>query len=109
MGLAIGFESVRSANSRLQTFDTAAANRLLEQLQDEAITFARQGSDAGQDPQVEERAYMRYVVQGWEIPVTLRTTLISPNDVAVLREDFVAAYTRFFGRPIDGLDIAVIS
>jgi len=104
-----GYESVRSANFRLNTFDIDAANRLLAQLQDEALTFARQGSDTGEDPQVEARAYMRYVGQGWEIPVTLRTTRFATDDVAGLRDDFIAAYTQFFGRPIDGLDIEVIS
>ena len=104
-----GYESVRSANFRLNTFDIDAANRLLAQLQDEALTFARQGSDTGSDPQVEARAYMRYVGQGWEIPVSLRTTRFGTDDVAGLRDDFIAAYTQFFGRPIDGLDIEVIS
>ena len=104
-----GYESVRSANYRLASFDAAGANALLAQLQEEAISFARQGSTAGEDPEVEARAYMRYVGQGWEIPVNLRTCHFDDGDVHALRDDFIAAYTRFFGRPIDGLDIEVIS
>lgn len=104
-----GYESVRSANFKLTSFDVALANGLLAQLQDEALTFARQGSEAGQAPEVEARAYMRYIGQGWEIPVSLRTTHFSDSDVEVLRDDFITAYTRFFGRPIDGLGIEIIS
>jgi N-methylhydantoinase A len=104
-----GYESVRSANFRLKAFDCEAVNRLLGQLEEEAVSFARQGTTAGEDPQVEARAYMRYVGQGWEIPVNLRTCQFDADQVTALREDFIAAYTRFFGRPIDGLDIEVIS
>ncbi len=104
-----GYESVRSANFKMALFDVALANSLLAQLQDEALTFARQGSEVGQAPEVEARAYMRYIGQGWEIPVSLRTTRFSDSDVDVLRDDFIAAYTRFFGRPIDGLGIEIIS
>lgn len=104
-----GYESVRSANYRLSRFDVDAANQLLSQLQDEAVSFARQGSDDGKAPDVQARAYMRYVGQGWEIPVDLRTLRFDTAAVTVLRDDFMAAYTQFFGRPIDGLDIEVIS
>ncbi len=103
-----GYESVRSANFRLTRFDFAAVNHLLAQLQDEAMTFALQG-DSRETPVVEAKVYMRYVGQGWEIPVMLRTTQFSDGDVTQLRDDFEAAYTRYFGRPIDGLDIEAIS
>jgi len=104
-----GYESVRSANFRLATFDVAAANRLLAQLCEESLTFARQGIAAGIEPEVEAKVYMRYVGQGWEIPVMLRSTQFDADAANVLRADFEAAYTRFFGRPIDGLDMEVIS
>ena len=103
-----GYESVRSANVRLTQFDCAAVNQLLAQLRDEAMTFARQG-DSSESPVVEAKVYMRYVGQGWEIPVMLHTTEFAEHDVAQLRADFEAAYTRYFGRPIDGLDIEAIS
>lgn len=103
-----GYESVRSANVRLTQFDCAAVNQLLAQLRDEAMTFARQG-DSSESPVVEAKVYMRYVGQGWEIPVMLHTTEFAEHDVAQLRTDFEAAYTRYFGRPIDGLDIEAIS
>jgi len=107
-----GYESVRSANFRLSRFDAAAATQLVAQLRDESLAFARQGIAAGVEPVVEAKVYMRYVGQGWEIPVLLPARLLGGFDsdaAASLRADFEAAYTRFFGRPIDGLDIEIIS
>jgi len=107
-----GYESVRSANFRLSNFDAAAATQLVAQLRDESLAFARQGIAAGVEPVVEAKVYMRYVGQGWEIPVMLPPGLLGGFDgdaSSILRADFEAAYTRFFGRPIDGLDIEVIS
>jgi len=107
-----GYESVRSANFRLSNFDVAAANDLIAQLRDESLAFARQGIAAGVEPEVEAKVYMRYVGQGWEIPVMLRSQLLGGFDQdasSLLRADFEAAYTRFFGRPVDGLDVEIIS
>jgi len=107
-----GYESVRSANFRLSSFDAAAATQLVAQLRDESLAFARQGIAAGVEPVVEAKVYMRYVGQGWEIPVMLPPRLLGGFDgdaSSILRADFEAAYTRFFGRPIDGLDIEIIS
>lgn len=104
-----GYESVRSANFRLGSFDAASATQLVSQLRDEAVTFARQGTEQGIEPEIEAKAYMRYVGQGWEIPVMLRGTDFGADSAATLRADFESAYSRFFGRPIDGLDIEIIS
>ena len=42
--------------------------------------------------------------QGWEIPVTLPDRRFASADSALLRDLFRENYTRFFGRPIDGLE-----
>ena len=104
-----GYESLRSANLRLSSFDIATAGRLLIELTNEAMAFVRQGG-SDEAPIVEARIYMRYVGQGWEIPVDLDgLDFSSPNDVDVLRERFLATYTRYFQRPIEGLDIETVS
>ncbi|MFA5521153.1 MAG: hydantoinase/oxoprolinase family protein [Castellaniella sp.] len=104
-----GYESLRSANLRLSHFDIATARRLLAELTDEAMIFVRQGG-SDEAPIVEARIYMRYVGQGWEIPVDLNGLDFSAsNDVEVLRARFLATYTRYFQRPIDGLDIETVS
>lgn len=104
-----GFEAARSAYTRLADFDAAAVNRLIETLTDQAVSFARQGLGVAQ-PLLELTAYMRYVGQGWEIPVDIEShRRFDGNDGANLKDRFEAAYRRFFGRPIDGLDAEVVS
>jgi N-methylhydantoinase A len=58
---------------------------------------------------VEIKAFMRYVGQGWEIPVTLPHRRFNGEDRTTFAESFTRAYTQFFGRPIDGLDIEIVS
>jgi N-methylhydantoinase A len=116
VGSAIGFlrapfsfEAARSGYQRLSRFDAGAVNRLVRGLTEEAIAFARQGTSEGA-PLTERVAYMRYVGQGWEIPVAIpEHGEYQPEDAALFKDLFVQAYTRFFGRPIDRLDIEIVS
>jgi N-methylhydantoinase A len=54
-------------------------------------------------------AYMRYVGQGHEIPVPLPVRTLLPEDVAAIRADYDAAYTRFYDRPVPGSDVEIMS
>lgn len=103
-----GFEAARSGYMRLSKFDAETVNRLTHNLAEEAIAFARRGMDEG-EPVVERTAYMRYVGQGWEIPVAMPERPYTADDAALFRERFEQAYTRFFGRPIDRLDVEIVS
>ena len=103
-----GFESVRSALVRLDDFDAQGLNAILAEMREEALGFVRQGGDIG-TPDIECTAYMRYVGQGWEIPVTIGQETFAPGDEARVKEAFERAYTRFFGRPVEGLPIEVVS
>lgn len=103
-----GFEAVRSALTRLDAFDVDAVNTILADMRDEALHFVRQGGDVG-TPNIECTAYMRYVGQGWEIPVTIEAERFAPGDEAQIVAAFEAAYTRFFGRPVEGLAIEIVS
>ncbi|MEK6346897.1 MAG: hydantoinase/oxoprolinase family protein [Burkholderia sp.] len=103
-----GYESVRSANVRFADFDAAVLTEHVRQLADEALRFARQGA-ADAEPSVDVKAFMRYVGQGWEIPVALPYRAFAEADREAFAQRFTDAYTRFFGRPIDGLDIEIVS
>jgi N-methylhydantoinase A len=103
-----GFEAVRSALVRLDDFDAQGLNAILAEMREEALGFVRQGGDIG-TPDIECTAYMRYVGQGWEIPVTIGQDSFVPGDEARVKEAFERAYTRFFGRPVEGLPIEVVS
>ncbi|AXF23203.1 methylhydantoinase [Burkholderia pyrrocinia] len=103
-----GYESVRSVSMRFNDFDANVLNEIVEQLGTEADHFARQGS-GDVEPVVEVKAFMRYVGQGWEIPIAIPYRRFGAEDRAAFSELFTKAYTQFFGRPIDGLDIEIVS
>lgn len=97
-----GYEALASNMIGLSTFDAAAFNALLAGLKATAEGFVRAGSDGR--VLRETTAFMRYRGQGWEIPVPLPDRSLTAEDAAKLKADFRAAYARFFGRAIDGLD-----
>jgi N-methylhydantoinase A len=103
-----GYESVRSASMRFANFDADALNEIVDHLREEALHFARQGSGEA-EPVVEIKTFMRYVGQGWEIPVAIPHRRFTADDRINFAESFTKSYTQFFGRPIDGLDIEIVS
>lgn len=97
-----GYEALTSQVVRLSDFDADRLNALLDGLSQTAERFVREGSTG--TIQREITAFMRYVGQGWEIPVVLPNRPFTAADAGWLRDQFRAAYARFFGRAIDGLD-----
>jgi N-methylhydantoinase A len=74
----------------------------------EALGVVRQGSKSD-DLSETRQAYMRYVGQGHEIAVDLPVEIYGETHIDVFREAFEAAYTRLYGRTIDGIDVEVLS
>jgi len=115
VGSAIGFlkapfafQSVRGAFMRLSKFDATRLNALAVEMKDEAESFVRQGAP-GAALTTRFRAFMRYVGQGWEIPVDVEVRHFKPADAQVLRESFESAYRRHFSRLIDALDVEIVN
>ena len=96
-----GYESLASRIIGLSSFDATAVNLLIADLKATAESFVRQGTDGAIHAEIV--AFMRYRGQGWEIPVPLPDRAFTDADVALIREGFLTAYARFFGRAIDGL------
>jgi N-methylhydantoinase A len=103
-----GYEAVRSAFVRLSEFDSVQVNALIDDMKAESIGFLRQGMPEG-EPELECTAFMRYVGQGWEIPVSLPFKPFTKSDTVQFKALFEAAYTMFFGRPIEGPDVEIVS
>lgn len=103
-----GFESVRSAYSRLSRFDAEQINAVISSVQEEAVSFVRSGAPDG-ELDIECTAYMRYVGQGWEMPVAIDVREYHADDGALFRDLFDRCYERYFGRVIDGLDVEIVS
>lgn len=104
----VAFESVRSAYIRFNRFDAGQVNAVLKELQDEALRFVH-AADPNAEVQMECTAYIRYVGQGWEIPVAVEIRDYAQPDGEKLRAAFESCYSNFFGRSIEGLDAEIIS
>ncbi|OWV98798.1 hydantoinase/oxoprolinase family protein [Rhizobium sp. R693] len=104
----IAFESVRSAYIRFARFEASKVNAVLKELQEEAKRFVH-AADPDAKVEMECTAYVRYVGQGWEIPVVVDIKDYSDADGASLRQQFEDSYAAYFGRAIDGLDAEIIS
>lgn len=96
-----GYESLASRVVGLADFDAGAMNALIGDLKATAIGFVRQGTEGAILCQI--TAFMRYRGQGWEIPVPLPDRAFAAVDAGLIRQGFLDAYARFFGRSIDGL------
>jgi N-methylhydantoinase A len=104
----VGYEVVRSLYQRFSSFDVAAVNTLLADMEAEALAVVSQGSYGA--PVTQSRiAYMRYVGQGHEIPVPLPTHPLLEADVADVRAAYDAEYIRFYDRPVPGSDVEIMS
>jgi N-methylhydantoinase A len=104
----VGYEVVRSLYQRLSRFDAAAVDALLADMTREAEAVVALGSFGAATRQT-RIAYMRYVGQGHEIPVTLPPGRLGAAEVAGLRAAFDAEYARFYDRPVPGSDVEVMS
>ncbi|MGM0858848.1 MAG: hydantoinase/oxoprolinase family protein [Pseudomonadota bacterium] len=103
-----GFESVRSTYLRLDEFNASSINAVIKELAEEATAFVHAGAPNA-EPTLECIAYMRYVGQGWEVPVAIDVRHYSQEDVGLFREKFNAVYEQLFGRLIDNLDVEIVS
>jgi len=115
VGSAVGFlrapvayELVRSRYMRLDRFDAAAANAVIEAMSAEAQALVAPGA-AGR-PVFETRvAYMRYLGQGHEIVVPLPARPLTGADAATMRSAYEKEYAQLFERFIPNAVIEVLS
>jgi N-methylhydantoinase A len=114
VGSAIGFlkapfsyEALASKPIQLSTFQTDEVNALIAGLAATVEGFVRAGARGPVHREI--TAFMRYVGQGWEIPVPLPDRPFRPEDAAQLGDRFRTNYARFFGRAIDGLAIQIVT
>jgi len=104
----VAYEIVRSRLMRLESFDAAAANKLIADMRAEAEAIVRRGAPEAQ--LVERRsALMRYRGQGHEITVELPVRDFSAADRPAIRRLFEEAYSRLYSRHIPGVEIEILS
>ena len=113
VGSAIGFlrapfsfEANRSVYMKLSDFDPDRIRSLLAELKQEATGFVRT-CDEESEILSEFKVYMRYIGQGWEIPIDLaEAQAMNPNADTFLAR-FEEDYTKLFGRPVEGMDVEI--
>ncbi len=113
VGSAIGFlrapfsfEANRSVYMKLSDFDGDRIRALLVDLKEEATEFVR-SCDAQSPILCEFKVYMRYIGQGWEIPIDLTEAQAMAPDAHTFEARFIEDYTKLFGRPVAGMDIEI--
>ena len=113
VGSAIGFlrapfsfEATRSVYMRLSDFDVDRVRQLLEDLRQDATGFVRSCAPTG-DIGCEFKVYMRYIGQGWEIPISLSEEQVGSPDAMSFLGSFEADYSALFGRTVAGLDTEI--
>ncbi|QGY33188.1 hydantoinase/oxoprolinase family protein [Pantoea cypripedii] len=104
----VAFESVKSAYIKISSFDSEKVNSVIDELVREAGKHVYE-ADPKAEISMALTAYIRYVGQGWEIPVELPIKNYQPEDGSSIKTDFEVAYKQFFGRAIDYLDVEIIS
>ncbi len=102
-----GYEALVSHLAKLSGINLDAVNATLAELSTAAESFVRSGTDAPLEREV--TAFMRYTGQGWEIPVTAPQPPFNDQALATIRERFLENYARFFGRPIEGAEIEIVT
>jgi N-methylhydantoinase A len=113
---AIGFlvappatDLVRSLVGRLERLDWAKVAALYAEMVAEARGLLL---GAGADPAdiiYKPAADMRYVGQGFEIPVPMPSLTPGADDIAAIGQNFLSAYRERFGRALDGLPIEALT
>ena len=115
VGSAVGFlrapfsfEATRSLYMRLSEFSAPLATQVIDALREEAAAFVA-ACDGEAQTVTELKAFVRYVGQGWEIPVALDKEHAVGLTTENVRQAFETAYASLFGRIVDGLDIEIAS
>ena len=116
VGSALGFlwapvawQSLRSKHQRLDNFDSEAINRLLAQMQTQAMEAVQHAAPSDSKLETRRIAYMRYVGQGHEIAVDLPQGELSAESVPKLKDHFEKNYHALYGRVIPHLMLEVMS
>jgi N-methylhydantoinase A len=113
VGSAIGFlraphafEATRSVYMRLDEFDAGAARAIWAALAEEAAGFVRTAAPEGAI-RTDRRLYMRYVGQGWEVPVPVTGAMADAPDRDAYAAAFESVYAGLFGRTVAGLAVEI--
>lgn len=114
VGSAIGFllapvayELARSCYVRLSDFRMGVLNKLFEEMSDYAHGIVASGAPGREQVEIWQ-AQMRYMGQGYSIPVELPVRKLGKNDVHSLQQAFDKAYTNLYRKLHDGVEVEIV-
>lgn len=102
-------DMVRSYIARLDRMDWQHVNHLFAEMVDYGRRLLVEAGADANDIVYTPTADMRYVGQGFEIPVPLPSLTLSADDIPAIRDAFVRSYCERFERAMDGTAIEAIS
>jgi N-methylhydantoinase A len=92
----VKFDVARSYQRRLTELDFEYLNAIYAEMEASATAVIRQSSVRA-EVRVQRAADMRYVGQGYEVPVPVPVGALSEASVAALRDAFTSAYVQRYG------------
>ncbi|MEL6746707.1 MAG: hydantoinase/oxoprolinase family protein [Pseudomonadota bacterium] len=113
VGSAIGFlrapfsfEATKSVYMRLADFNPDTVRALLADLHAQATGFVA-ACAPDEDLGCTFKVYMRYIGQGWEIPIALTPQQVAEPSAAAYLAAFEAEYAALFARTVTGLETEI--
>ena len=103
----VAFELSRSCLVRLNHFQTDVLNNLFEEMSDYAHGVVSSGAP-GRNRTELWQAQMRYIGQGYSIPVELPVQRLGRDDARSLQQAFDKAYTNLYKKLHDGVDVEIV-
>jgi N-methylhydantoinase A len=100
---------VASHVARLHDFDSHAAGVLISAMQQQATAILASCGVATGEISFEIAAEMRYVGQGYEIPVPISPHLLNGHGGKAIAAAFDAEYERAFGRAVAGVPAEILT
>jgi N-methylhydantoinase A len=105
----LAFDFVRSAYSRLDGMDWAAANKLLDEMAAEGRDVLESSGLSASEISYERTADMRYVGQGHEVSVPLPNGTLGDSHRSDIQNSFEAVYRSLYGRKGPDVPLEVIN
>ena len=103
----VAFELSRSCQVRLNDFKTGLLNRLFEEMSDYAHGIVASGAPDRERTEIWQ-AQMRYIGQGYSIPVDLAARRLQKNDRQSLQQAFDKAYINLYSKLHDGVEVEIV-
>ena len=103
----VAFELSRSCLVRLNHFQTSVLNNLFEEMSEYAHGVVSSGAPGRNRTEIWQ-AQMRYIGQGYSIPVELPVQRLGQDDALSLQQAFDKAYTNLYKKLHDGVDVEIV-